>query len=336
MPAKYLVSTGGWAAGDEISSTYEGRHLELEDSYLAHTTHTDAFVDKGDPVIAGGNIVGVAFNSAAAATDVISIDTEGIWALSVVAEDDDGDIAVVVGDEIFISKADAAAMLSKNSNKNTFQHFGYALGAINAGVTAVIAVKVHWDPDDAEELVGTGAVPFVSTKANHSFREYRYEPQGIGGHRGIYLNMELTTDASWGDAIRGRAMVNATCPGTVDGGHFGIEFDTDGVLTGLGVGLRGTYLAKNADAAASIAGAMSELFAGGALTDYATATEHSIHRFVNDGEATGKATAQNLWSFVGLSATQNQAHNAWVAGLTRSLRVIIDGVVGYVGISNAP
>jgi len=334
MPALYLAT--GRESGDECSSTYEGRHITLEESYLVHPTHTDGFVDKGDPVIdnVGQNIVGVAFKSAAAATDLIAIDTEGIWFLSATATDDDGNSAIALGDVLYINKS--TAILSKNSNKNTHQRFGYALGDVAAGETGVVAVKVHWNPDDAEELVGTGAVPYVSTKDNHSLREYRYEPQGIGGHRGIYLNMELTEDASWGDAIRGRAMVNATCPGTVDGGHFGLEFDTDGVLTGLGVGLRGTYMAKDAPAAASIAGAMSELFAAGDATNYATATEHSIHRFVNDGDATGKATAQNVFSFAGLSATQNQAHNAWVAGLTRSLRVIVDGEVLYLGLSNAP
>lgn len=331
MPALYLAT--GREAGDEISSTYEGRHITLEESYLTHPTHTDGFVDKGDPVIVG-DIIGVALLSAAAATDLISIDTEGIWFLSAVAEDDDGNSAIAPGDLLYLNKS--TCILSKNSNKQSHQRFGYSLGVVATGTTAVVAVKVHWNPDDAEELVGTTAVPLVSTKNGHIFREYRVEPQGTGGHRAIYANMELTTAASWGDAVRGRAMVNAACPGTVDGGHFGIEFDTDGVLSGLGVGLRGTYMAKNAAAAASIAGAMSELYAAGDATNYATATEHSIHRFVNDGDATGKATAQNVFSFAGLSAIQNQAHNAWVAGLTRSLRVIVDGAVYYLGLSNAP
>ncbi|MBU1067109.1 hypothetical protein KKE60_04950, partial [Patescibacteria group bacterium] len=94
-------------------------------------------------------------------------------------------------------------------------------------------------------------------------------------------------------------------------------------------------LGKNNDMGGTCAGGMSEMFAEGALTNYATAL-CSIHRFINDGEATGKATAQNVWEFTGLSATQLQAHNAWVAGLTQVLRVIVDGAIRYVGLSNAP
>jgi len=333
MPALYLAT--GRSAGDELSSTYEGRHLTLEESLLVHPVHADGFVDVGDPVIYPENIVGVAFSSAAAATDLIAIDTEGIWFLNATANDDDGGSAIAPGDELYINKT--TAILSKITNKNTHQRFGYALSALNSGVTGVVCVKVHWNPDDGEEVVGTTAAPWQSAKAGHIFREYRYEAtNATGDHRGVYCNLELSGAGASGEAIRGRTMVNAALAGGVHGGHFGIEFDTNGAIGGLAVGLRGTYLAKNADAAASIAGAMSELFAGGALTDYSTATEHSIHRFVNDGEATGKATAQNVFSFAGLSATQNQAHNAWVAGLTRVLRVIVDGVVYYIGLSNAP
>ncbi len=71
-------SATGRSAGQEISSTYEGRHLTAEESVLIHPYHADGFVDKGDPVLVGDSIVGVALNSAAAATDMIAFDTEGI------------------------------------------------------------------------------------------------------------------------------------------------------------------------------------------------------------------------------------------------------------------
>jgi len=104
----------------------------------------------------------------------------------------------------------------------------------------------------------------------------------------------------------------------------------------LGVGVRATFMGPNRALGGTVYGGMSELYAEGAATDWSGATVHAIHNFNNGGEATGLATAQNVFSFTGLSTTQNQAHNAWVAGLTRSLRVVIDGVVGYIGISNAP
>ena len=133
--------------GDEISSTYEGRHLTLLESDLVHPTHADGFVDKGDPVVSATGkpaIVGVAFKSAEAATDRIAIDTEGIWALDVVAQNDAGNVAVAGGDLIYINTT--TAVLSKISNGATQVPFGYALGIITSGNTEAIAVKVHWNP----------------------------------------------------------------------------------------------------------------------------------------------------------------------------------------------
>jgi len=133
--------------GDEISSTYEGRHITLLESDLVHPTHADGFVDKADPVVSATgkpDIVGVALKSAAAATDKIAIDTEGIWNLDVVAANDAGNVAVAGGDVIYINTT--TAVLSKISNQATQVVFGVALGIIDSGSTEAIAVKVHRDP----------------------------------------------------------------------------------------------------------------------------------------------------------------------------------------------
>ena len=135
--------------GQEISSTYEGRHITLLESDLVHPSHTDGFVNKADPIVSATGkpaIVGVSFNSAAAATDRIAIDTEGIWNLDVVASNDDGNSAVAGGDVIYINTT--TAVLSKISNIATQVVFGYALGIITSGNTEAIAVKVHWSPSD--------------------------------------------------------------------------------------------------------------------------------------------------------------------------------------------
>ena len=79
--------------GEEISSTMEGRHVTVLESDLIHPTHTDGFVDKADPVVFGTTglqAVGVAFIDGTVATQLISVDTEGIWALDVVAANDAG------------------------------------------------------------------------------------------------------------------------------------------------------------------------------------------------------------------------------------------------------
>ena len=164
MPARYLAT--GRAAGQEISSTYEGRHLSIEESYLTHPTHADGLVDKGDPVIVGDGttgkqIVGVALNSAAAATDIIAIDTEGIWFLSVLGTVSDATVdgvakALAVGDPVYINRR--TGVLSGQDDPYHFQLFGYALGDVTAHLTTatVVAVKVHWAPDSLVKVqVGT-------------------------------------------------------------------------------------------------------------------------------------------------------------------------------------
>lgn len=143
MPNVQINMTGR-SAGDEISSTYEGRYLTVLESAIVHPTHADGFVDGGDPVLLGNETVGVALSSAAAATDYITIDTEGIFALVVLGTDDAGNSAVAEGDEIYINRTNA--VLSKISNFATNQPFGYALSPADAGsTTTVVAVKVHFD-----------------------------------------------------------------------------------------------------------------------------------------------------------------------------------------------
>lgn len=157
----YGVYTAG-TAGDEVSSTYEGRHLTFSESQLTHPSHSDGFVDKGDPVLVGENIVGVAFKDAAAATDLVAIDTEGIWQLSVVAEDEGGNSAVVVGDELFINKT--TAIISKNRTASTHARFGIALYPISAGETDVIPVKIHEHPEsDVEDVVFAKSIHIKET-----------------------------------------------------------------------------------------------------------------------------------------------------------------------------
>ena len=175
MPALYLAT--GREAGDEISSTYEGRHVTLEESYLIHPYHADDLVNKGDPVYVGDHFVGVALLSASAATDLISIDTEGIWFLPVLGSVSDGTsdgiaLALHPGDPIFIEKQTAGntatqlvATLSGQADPSHYIPFGYLLGDVAASTTGttLVAVKVHGSPvpDGGRLNFGSG------TTANH-------------------------------------------------------------------------------------------------------------------------------------------------------------------------
>ena len=160
------VYTGSLDAGTEVSSTYEGRHVTVYEAELIHPFIADGFVNKGDPVVlcdsgvptTYGHAVGVAFNSASALTDLIAVDTEGIWNLTVYAEDDNGNAAIEIGDPLYIragalpGAADGDgtgdAEISKIVDPATQVPFGYALGSVVAGGSGVIAVKVHWDPSE--------------------------------------------------------------------------------------------------------------------------------------------------------------------------------------------
>ncbi len=146
MPVKYLST--GHAAGEESSSTYEGRHVTVAESELTHPTHADGLVDHGDPVMIGDNIVGIAFTSAAAATDQIAIDTEGIWFLNVLGCVSDGTsdgiaLALSAGDPVYINRS--TCVLSGQSDPYHFAPFGYLLGDVSAHVSTptLVAVKVH-------------------------------------------------------------------------------------------------------------------------------------------------------------------------------------------------
>ena len=132
------------SAGEEISSTFEGRHVYIQESSLVHPFHTSGFVEKGDPV-AFFDGVGIALKSAVSATDIVPVDTEGIWRVSVTntGVNQFGDITV--GQVIYIN----AAGVVYDEWSTSFAIFGYALEPIDdpgqgAPITQVIAVKVHW------------------------------------------------------------------------------------------------------------------------------------------------------------------------------------------------
>ncbi len=178
------VYLGDQTVGTEVSSTYEGRHLTVREDELIHPYIADGFVNKGDPVIlcdAGvpatyGLAVGVAFKSGAATSDLIALDTEGIWNLQVYAVDDDGDRAIEIGDRLYIragaipgavdEDGTGDAEISKISNSVVQIPFGYALGSLVAGGSGVIAVKVHFDPILVGDVANKGLDHVQGTTTN--------------------------------------------------------------------------------------------------------------------------------------------------------------------------
>ena len=127
-------------AGQEVSSTGEGRHILVTESELVHPAHADGFVDKGDPVALFDG-VGVALKSATSANERIPVDTEGIWRLSVTntGVNNMGGV-IVTGQVLYI---DASGVVYDEWS-TSYAVFGYALQPIDSVRTEVIAVKVHW------------------------------------------------------------------------------------------------------------------------------------------------------------------------------------------------
>ena len=151
----YRVATPTRTAGEELSSTFEGRYLNCLESELVHPYHADGFVDKGDPVLVGANIVGIAMASAAAATDEIAIDTEGIWALNVLGCVSDGTEdgiakALVAGDPVYfqVTPSTDVYLLSGEQDPARFRFFGTLMGSVSAHVSTptLVGVKVHSAP----------------------------------------------------------------------------------------------------------------------------------------------------------------------------------------------
>jgi len=161
--------------------------------------------------------VGVALNSEVAASDLIAIDTEGIFDLSVDAEDDFGNSAVVAGDAIYIADADSACTLSKRQDPEGNTLFGYALGSITEGNTATIAVKVHWGPSEDRILMGidsNGGTKYTTDETGKPRVKIQSDTtldEAGQIHIGIEMNVMATYDGvslSSFYGIRARAIVS--------------------------------------------------------------------------------------------------------------------------------
>lgn len=184
--------SGTASENEEVSSTYEGRHLTVLGTEISSHMAGHTLQQKGHPMVVKEKIIGVALTTETAAGTglYVAFDTEGIWKLAVVASDVDGGNAVVAGDALYIHRT--TAVISKNYDKSTHTLFGYALGGVTSTNTAIISVKLHWGPDDENELVGQSGVPSIMTEASPRFREYHYEAQGGGYPHGDHLELTIT------------------------------------------------------------------------------------------------------------------------------------------------
>jgi len=345
MPVDTYVNTGQ-TAGEEASSGGEGRVLTFAESVLTHPYHSDGFVDGKDPVVYG-DIVGVALKGAAAATDRIAIDTEGIFWLNVlgsISDDSDDGVAQALtpGTPIYIKKTPGTDtyILSGQSDLVSWQPFGYTLSTVTSSLTVptLVAVKVHWDPTEDETIQkGLSSAMWESDADGHSFFSLRADASSVtGDHRLIYSALTISGAGASGESVRGRTIATAALAGGVHGMHGGVELGTGGSIAGLAAGVRGTFMAPDAALAGTgqIFGGLSELYSSGASTDYSTAPLVAIHSFEMNGNATGADTALNVFNFLGLGTT-TQFVAATNTVIDHALQVQVNGTTYWIGLYDA-
>lgn len=100
-------------------------------------TPTDGWALSNDPGRAG-QITGIALTNKDATLNTTSVDTLGVYTVSVKGVDGGGNSAVAVGDNIYYVDADTP----KLSKKATGVYFGKALGALGTGSTGNIDVRL--------------------------------------------------------------------------------------------------------------------------------------------------------------------------------------------------
>ena len=342
-------------AGDEISSTYEGRHLTFPESSLAAP---NALVQKGDPVVvhtAGGDIVGVAFNTAVLNTDLIAIDTEGIWMLSVKAIDDFGNIAVAVGDALYINDIDQDCEITRKQDPEQNTLFGYALGSITEGNTATIAVKVHWGPSEDRILMGI-ATNYTEATSGRPRVKINSDYSGVDGiHRAVHVTAQMTDDSGTNTASLYAARFQGILPagstlntlGTIEGNqaaHSGVRGEVyapgSATITGCRF-INGVHATANVNSAV-LGGHYSAYLAYCSNADEALMAHSMFYAwgyFRNGIDLSGWVAAPAadnhalvLTAAEGCTATaNNMANNAMIS----MIRVEIGGVDGWVPVMAA-
>ena len=200
-PQGVYPSADACEIGEEISSTYEGRHVTLYADNISHGSQVD-YVTKGYGVWFE-EAVGMPFvTQAAGDNNLHAIDTEGIWCVDVYGYNDAGACTVIPGEKLYINTT--TGLVSKINNVITQLPFGYALGNVGSGATERIAVKVHYDPNGwtDRDMYGTWADGIASDDV---FKLVVSDAMTIAGGINRALAIEYTTSGT----KTGTAQINA-------------------------------------------------------------------------------------------------------------------------------
>lgn len=184
-------------------------------------------------------------------------------------------------------------------------------------------------------LFGAGAASSstlitTATASKNFVQLYTKSTATSGDNRGIYNRFYLSGAGGGGESLRTFTTVNNVAAGTAHGAHISLSFGTTGSITGQGLGLRATlHVPNQAQSGGTYAGAQSEIYYDGASSNIAGSTVHSIHRFIQDGNATAYAKALNVFEFVNLSTGSGKMYYG------ETLRTIVNGSAKYIPLSSA-
>ncbi|HEY3314476.1 MAG TPA: DUF2190 family protein [Bacillota bacterium] len=157
-----------------------------------HLLLTLAAIVSGHPVALGG-IHGVALGATDADGQVM-VDTEDVYSLSVKGVDDLGNKAVAIGDPVYFVTADDPHLSKKQSGA----YFGTALGAVVAGATTAIPVKLaHGSPGIADLPADVGVKRTV--KALYDFAVHGGAIGAIG--LGVYIPIKAVITRTYVEVL---------------------------------------------------------------------------------------------------------------------------------------
>ena len=148
-----------------------------------------------------------------------------------------------------------------------------------------MSLDARWMIDN----IGSTTSPITSSTANSNFQGfYVANSDATGGTaRGIYMRLYLTGAGQSGEAVRAFTTVNAAgCVG-VHGIQASVSFGTSGTITGMAVGVRGTFQVPNATMSAGTGAAVAaDISADGSSTSF-TGTALSFFKCHTSGNSTG-------------------------------------------------
>lgn len=225
------------------AASYSGAVVPLLESALTHPTRASGLVEAGDPVHVGA-LCGVALDSASASTDIVSVAVHDVWALSVAAVTATANLAIAIGDLLYLDGADTAASGTLTSDATapsdgdtvTIGSVVYTYRtALSAGPTVpyevLIGVSAAVALDNLKSAIegtagegttystGTDAHPLATATTNTATTQV-VEARSIGGAGGSIVTTESSSHLSWGATT----LVDGSKIGELNGASGGTYF----------------------------------------------------------------------------------------------------------------